>query len=405
MNKRKIFNDPVYGFISINHEILFDLIEHPLFQRLRRIRQVGLTHLIYPGANHTRFHHALGAMHLVGLAIRVLRSKGVSISIDEEVATLIAILLHDIGHGPYSHALEHELVDCHHEELTLAFIEQLNTQFEGKLTLALEIFRGDYQKSFLHQLISSQLDMDRMDYLARDSFYSGVVEGTIGYDRIIKMLDVADDRLVVEAKGIHSVESFLVARKIMYWQVYLHKAVLAAESMLIRAMQRIKELHHAGTLEAVLPAELQSLYSLSWFNEDERGQILHSFAQLDDYDIIVFLKKFVHCSDLLLRTLANGLIHRKLFTVDFSNSPFDSDMINLICGRIVRGMNVDEVSAQNWLIQGQEKVTFYDPNKDPIKLLQRDGQVVDLSDFAHDLNLDGPVVKHYLCYPKGLKEI
>jgi uncharacterized protein len=250
MVKKKIFNDPVYGFINVPYGIIFDLVEHPYFQRLRRIKQVSLTHYVYPGALHTRFHHALGALHLMSQAIDVLRSKGAQITDEEADAVSIAILLHDIGHGPFSHTLEHTLINVSHETLSLLFMQKLNEEFGGTLDLAIRIFRDDYPKKFLHQLVSSQLDMDRMDYLTRDSFFTGVYEGVIGYDRIIKMLSVHDGELVVEEKGIYSIEKFLIARRLMYWQVYLHKTVLSAELMLIRTMRRAKELAHAGaTLE------------------------------------------------------------------------------------------------------------------------------------------------------------
>ncbi|MBX2814385.1 MAG: HD domain-containing protein [Saprospiraceae bacterium] len=400
MNKRKIFNDPVYGFITIDFEILFDLIEHPVFQRLRRIRQLGLTHLIYPGANHTRFHHALGAMHLVRLAIRVLRSKGVEINDQEAEGCQIAILLHDIGHGPFSHALEGMLVDSPHEEISLRIMRTLNQEFNGKLDVAIEIFTNEHPKQFLHELISSQLDMDRLDYLTRDSFYSGVVEGRIGYDRIIKMLNVAQNRLVVEAKGIYSVESFLMARKIMYWQVYLHKTVLAAECMIIKAIERARTLHQRGLLEVHLPVSLQVLFEAKTGSQDDMALVLHHFTQLDDYDIIVFLKNCVPCKDLLLSTLASGLIQRKLFTVQFSKSGFESDYLEKTRQKIVAQYQIDQDSVDDWLIEGQETVHFYNPTQDQIRILLRSGDVINLSDFADDIELEMQLTKKYLCFPK-----
>jgi HD superfamily phosphohydrolase len=295
MNKKKIVNDPVYGFITIPYNIVFDLVEHPYFQRLRRIKQVSLTHYVYPGALHTRFHHALGALHLMGQSIEVLRSKGVEISEKEAKAASIAILLHDIGHGPFSHTLENTLINVHHEELSLLFMESLNEQFKNKLELAIQIFKNEYHKKFLHQLISGQLDMDRMDYLNRDSFFTGVHEGVIGYDRIIKMLAVHKGELVVEEKGIYSIEKFLIARRLMYWQVYLHKTVLGVEQMLIRAWQRAKDLASQG-------ASFEISKSLRFFlfndikSEDfvrDREELIGHFAKLDDYDIVSSLKYFI----------------------------------------------------------------------------------------------------------------
>lgn len=400
MNKKKIFNDPIYGFISIEYDIIFDLIEHPTFQRLRRIRQLGLTHLTYPGANHTRFHHALGAMHLVSLAIHVLRSKGIAIEKEEAEATCIAILLHDIGHGPFSHALEKILIDCSHETLSLELMSRLNKEFEGKLDLAIEIFSGRYDKSFLFELISGQLDMDRMDYLARDSFYSGVIEGKIGYDRIITMLNVVDNRLVVEEKGVHSIEAFLVARKIMYWQVYLHKAVLAAELMLVKAMSRVKELYQKGTLPLTIPSEIKTLFDHRWKQQEDQEKLLNAFLKLDDYDIVVFFKKSLNCGDYLLDLLTQGLIQRRLFRVELSNYPFKSDYVKRIRLKVVDGMGKFSDQAGEATIIGKETVSIYEHGDNEIRMLSKSGKVFPLSAFSKDLTLDTEITKYYLCYPK-----
>jgi len=400
MNKRKIFNDPIYGFITIEHEIIFDLIEHPIFQRLRRIRQLGLTHLIYPGANHTRFHHALGATHLVGLAIRALRSKGAEISPEEAEGTCIAILLHDIGHSPFSHALEGLLLACDHEALSLHLMQQLNVEFKGRLDLAIEIFTGAYHKGFLHELVSGQLDMDRMDYLSRDSFYSGVVEGMVGYDRIITMLQVVDDRLVVEEKGIYSIEAFLMARKIMYWQVYLHKTVLSAELMLIKAIERTRALHRAGETDLQIPTALCTLFDLSWHNTAHRDALGDAFLQLDDYDIVVFLKKSLNCGDFLLDLLTYGLTQRKLFRVELANYPFKSDYVDEIRLKVCEhtGRSLEECTEM--VIEGSESVSIYDNVKNEIEILRKDGTSTSLSDFSEELELEAEMTRYYLCYPK-----
>ena len=317
-NKKKIFNDPVYGFISIPQEIIFDVIEHPFMQRLRRIKQLGLTDLVYPGALHTRYHHVLGAMHLMSKAIATIRRKGHTISETEEQAALLAILLHDIGHGPFSHALEHDIVSgVSHEEISIFFIERLSKEFNGELDLALEIFKNTYPKEFLHQLVSSQLDMDRMDYLNRDSFYTGVNEGKIGSDRIIEMMNVVNGKLVLEEKGIYSIEKFIVARRLMYWQVYLHKTVVAAEYMLIQALRRAKELKQKGTALFASPALnyfLENNVSAEDFKSDPK--VLERFALLDDYDILGAIKVWQSESDKVLSELSKRIIERRLFKIE-----------------------------------------------------------------------------------------
>ncbi|MFT4851266.1 MAG: HD superfamily phosphohydrolase, partial [Sediminicola sp.] len=320
-HKLKIVNDPIYGFITVPSKLIFELIEHPYFQRLRRISQMGMSYLVYPGAHHTRFHHALGAMHLMQKAVQVLRLKGVAISKDEEEALYIAILLHDIGHGPFSHAMEHSIVNnLSHEHLSLLFMEQLNRQFNNRLTFAIQIFKNEYHRDFLHQLISSQLDMDRLDYLRRDSFYTGVPEGAVNSERLITMLNVVDDKLVVEEKAIYSVEKFIVARRLMYWQVYLHKTSLVAEQLLVRVLKRAKELTLQGS---ELPASdsllffLKNAVSIDSFSED----MLRTFAELDDYDIVSALKSWVKVDDYVLQNLSKMILNRDLLKIKLKKKP------------------------------------------------------------------------------------
>jgi HD superfamily phosphohydrolase len=398
----KIFNDPVYGFVTIPQGILFELIEHPWFQRLRRISQLGLTGYVYPGALHTRFHHALGALHLMLEAIEALRSKEVEITTEEQEAACIAILLHDIGHGPFSHALEHTLVDIHHEELSLMLMEHLNVEFDGKLSMAISIFKDVYPKKFLHQLVSGQLDMDRMDYLNRDSFFTGVSEGVIGYHRIIKMLDVKDGGLVVEEKGIYSIENFLIARRLMYWQVYLHKTAVCAEKMLIQVLRRAKELAKDGWLPEVS-------HSLAFFFDGAvvpAGQgggiqtILHHFSRLDDNDIYFALKQFADCDDPILSYLSTSLLNRKLLKIELQNTPFESDYIQQI--RLKIRKHFGEAAETYLLISGTESNRAYNDQKDEIRILYKDGKVLALSE-NRDYEVNSKVViKYYICYPKNL---
>lgn len=400
MNKKKIFNDPVYGFVSISHDLLFDLIEHPYFQRLRRIKQVSLTHYVYPGALHTRFHHALGALHLMGQAIDVLRSKGVAISDDEALAVSAAILLHDIGHGPFSHTLERTLINVSHEELSLVFMQALNREFNGALDLAIKIFRNEYPRKFLHQLVSGQLDMDRMDYLNRDSYFTGVSEGVIGFDRIIKMLAVKDGELVVEEKGIYSIEKFLIARRLMYWQVYLHKTVLAAEQMLVKTLERARQLARAGQPLDVTRSLAYFLYhDLSAEDFHSSSEALYHFARLDDYDVFVALKSFAEHEDPLLRFLADSTLHRRLFRIELRNEPFEAEYLEK-----VRSDVVAKGYPSSWLdyivFHGEESNNAYTTSRDEIKILYKDGRVVPMSqvmDFGLQTRL---FKKYYLCYPK-----
>lgn len=400
--KQKIFNDPVYGFISIPYGILFDLVEHPYFQRLRNIKQVSLTHYVYPGALHTRFHHALGASHLMQSAVVSLKRKGVAITKQEAEAVMIAILLHDIGHGPFSHTLENTLIQAHHEELSLLFMERLNDEFRGKLDLAIEIFTGRYHKHFLHQLVSGQLDMDRMDYLNRDSYFTGVAEGVIGYDRIIKMLNVVEDRLVVEQKGVYSVERFLTSRRIMYWQVYLHKTVLSAEQMLLLALRRAR--HLVGQGEVLwAPSALEYFLSNNVNSEDfrtRRNDLLACFAALDDTDISAAVKAWQKHPDPQLSYLCYGLVNRRLFRLEFSNEPFSEDYVQEIKNSLNRSRKVPKGAGDYFVIRGEETNTPYTVRKEEIMVCTNDDRVVPMSTFS-DFNIaPGSQTKYFLCYPK-----
>lgn len=398
MNKKKIINDPVYGFINIPHEFIYDIIEHPYFQRLRRIQQVGLTHYVYPGALHTRFHHALGAMHLMNQAIKVLRGKNVEITEEEALGVTIAILLHDIGHGPFSHALEHKLIHVHHEALSLAFMEELNEEFGGALEMAIAIFKGIYPKKFLHQLVSSQLDMDRMDYLNRDSFYTGVSEGVIGYDRIIKMLNVKKDQLVVEEKGIYSIEKFIIARRIMYWQVYLHKAVICAEHMLIHAMLRLKELVFAGK-------DLPISDGLKYFFEQERveyinQEVLQRYAKLDDYDVIMALKNLTESEDKTMSYLSQSIINRRLFKIELKNTKFASDYKKKVRRKIGAKLGIDKTYLEHLVFDGIESNSAYSDNKEEIMILFKNGKMKPYSKAAEFHVETQKITKYFFCYPK-----
>jgi HD superfamily phosphohydrolase len=408
MNKKKIFNDPVYGFVTVPTELLFDLIEHPYFQRLRRIQQLGLTNFVYPGALHTRFHHALGAMHLMQLALRTLKDKGVKISAAEGEAAQVAILLHDIGHGPLSHALETSIFqDVPHEQLSLYLMERLNEQFPGRLTLAMEMFKGSYGRTFFHQLVSSQLDMDRLDYLNRDSFYTGVEEGRPGADRLIKMLQVVDERLVLEEKAVYSVENFLVSRRLMYWQVYLHKAVTSAEQMVIRVMQRARDLARAGVPvpgSSCLTYFLGRAVTLAEFEEDP--DILSRFVQLDDIDIWGAIKTWVSHEDKVLSFLAQSLLNRQLFKIVIRPEPYDEDFQLGIVELIAETFQLPLDDARQLMITGRLSNTAYDPSgHETIDILTKLGKVVNVteaSDLPNIRALSQKVQKHYICYPKEI---
>ena len=404
MATSKIFNDPVYGFITIPYGIIFDLIEHPYFQRLRHIKQVSLTHYVYPGALHTRFHHAVGAFHLVRQAIEVLTSKSIEISEEEAEAVSIAILLHDVGHGPFSHTLENTLINVHHEELSQLFMEQLNEIFEGKLTLAIRIFKDEYEKKFLHQLVSGQLDMDRMDYLNRDSYFTGVSEGVIGYDRIIKMLNVKNGELVVEEKGIYSIEKFLIARRLMYWQVYLHKTVLAAEQMLIRMLQRAKSL-----VRQDIPVEVSKQLAYFLYQDftvadfkTNREELLRHFSLLDDNDIFSDAKSMMQHPDEVLAFLATGIVTRKLFKLSLKNEPFDYDYVQYIRSQVIQKIGFSEEEINYVVFEGKEVNNAYSTSKDEIKILFKTGEVRPMSESS-DYHIHSSIVtKYYLCHPKGI---
>jgi HD superfamily phosphohydrolase len=402
-NKLKILNDPIYGFILIPNALIFDLIQHPYFQRLRRISQMGLSHLVYPGAHHTRFHHALGCMHLMQKAIRILKFKGVEISDEEANALYIAILLHDIGHGPFSHALEQSIATgIHHEAISLKFMEALNEEFNGELSLAITIFRGKYHRKFLYQLIASQLDMDRLDYLKRDSFYTGVSEGNINSERLITMLNVAYDDLVVEEKGIYSVEKFIVARRLMYWQVYLHKTGLGAEKLLEKVLVRAKELVLKGVK---LPVSRAFEYFLTnQINEDNfTDKTLKMFSKLDDYDVLASIKEWISNDDFILSKLSESLINRKLPKVELQNDPFSKEQILTIKKEVRSNFKLNDSEVNYFVYSGEISNQAYDSTKNTIKLLFKNGEVKDVIEASDHLNIQAlskPVFKYYMCYPK-----
>lgn len=409
-NKFKILNDPIYGFISTPRELIFDLIEHPYFQRLRRITQLGLTYLVYPGAYHTRFHHAIGAMHLMQRAVGILRSKGHEITNEEEEAVCVAILLHDIGHGPFSHALEHTLVrNVNHEELSALFMERLNQQFGGRLTMAISIFNGDYHKLFLHELISSQLDMDRLDYLRRDSFYTGVTEGAINSERLLTMLNVADGRLVVDAKGIYSVEKFIVARSLMYWQVYLHKTVLSAEFMLVNVLQRAKELA-ADNVEIHGTTALKTfLYEDPTYDDFLSSQtLLDTFAHLDDFDIMAAIKEWCNHDDRVLSDLSRRIVDRRLFRVEIRRDPFPEEYLDEIRQRTQALFGFTSDEASYYMIDQVTTNDIYRAGDHQIRLRYKDGTVTDVADAADQLNLKAlqtSVSRYFICYPKEVNSV
>ncbi|MCB0805931.1 MAG: HD domain-containing protein [Bacteroidales bacterium] len=407
-NKRKIINDPVYGFIDIPRDLIFDLIEHPYFQRLRRIKQLGLTHLVYPGALHTRFHHSIGAMHLMSEALNILKIKGHKIKKADREGALVAILLHDIGHGPFSHALEHSLVkNIPHETLSGLMMEQLNAEFDGELTTGLEIFNHQHPKKFLSQLVASQLDMDRLDYLTRDSFFTGVSEGVIGTQRIIKMLNVADGKLVADIKGIYSIEKFIIARRIMYWQVYLHKTVLAAEHMLIRILERARYLVKAGTDLFATPSLklfLQNDFNIADLSDN--SDLLAHFSRIDDFDILTSVKIWSQFDgDRVLSMLCGSLINRKLFRCEIQKEPFDYFYIENIRTKIGERLNLTEEEARYFLISDTTSNYTYHLGKDNITVLSKSGKLSDITQASDLLNIDVLTrvnTKHFICYPKIL---
>ncbi|OQD42904.1 phosphohydrolase [Croceivirga radicis] len=401
-NKLKIFNDPIYGFIGTPNELIFNLIAHPYFQRLRRISQMGLSYLVYPGAHHTRFHHALGCMHLMRKAIEILRFKQVAISQEEENALLCAILLHDIGHGPFSHALEHTLVLGHsHESLSLRLMEELNKEFNGRLTLAIQIFQNKHDKKFLNQLVSSQLDMDRLDYLRRDSFYTGVTEGNISSERLITMLNVKNNELVVEEKGLYSVEKFLMARRFMYWQVYLHKTSLAAEQLLVRILNRARELAASG-----VPLNISK--TLEFFITREEDALLDQdallmFTQLDDVDVLAALKGWQFHEDFILSELSKIILNRNLLKVKVKNKPFNQAKLNHKRELVKKEFNLDDSQVDYLVFTGAVGNQAYNIENENIHILSKNGKLVDVAKASDHFNLAAlseKVTKYYACYPK-----
>jgi HD superfamily phosphohydrolase len=406
-NKRKILNDPVYGFISIPSPLLFDLIEHPYFQRLRRVKQLGLSHLVYPGATHSRFQHSMGALFLMGHALRTLEEKGVSISKEEKSAVSIAILLHDLGHGPYSHTLEGVLIHgISHEEITIHFLELLNQEFKGQLSLALSIYRNTYHRNFFHQLVSSQLDMDRLDYLRRDSFFTGVSEGVIGTERLIKMLNVVDDNIVIEEKGIYSVEKFLVARRLMYWQVYLHKTVLVAEHLLIQILRRAQELVKEGK-------EVFASPSLSYFLKEQPSksnfynskEVVKHFVDLDDFDIMGAIKAWTNNSDKTLSLLSKMLIERQLPKINIQKEKYKSKDLEKIKEKVALHYNIPLHQSRYFVVEGTVSNRAYNQKHDEIFISSKAGILTDIASASDNFNirtLSKPVKKYFLFYPKEI---
>lgn len=398
---RKIINDPVYGFITIDHPLILQIISHPWYQRLRNIHQMAFAHLVYPGAVHSRLHHSLGAYHLMSMALFELKSKGIAITPEEELGAKIAILLHDMGHGPYSHALEQELItDVHHETISLLLIKKLDEEFNGQLQTAIAIFTNQYPKPFLHQLVSGQLDVDRMDYLNRDSFFTGVAEGVIGYDRIIKMLTVKDGQLMVEEKAIYSIEKFLVSRRLMYWQVYLHKTVLGAEMMLVKIIRRAKELISKGEKVTAVSA------ALDFFLQQTDGRVsiaghLATFCQLDDHDVMATIKNWCFHPDKILSTLCRSLIDRRLFKVKLQADPFDPQLETSKKKEAMTRFGISDTEAGYFVFTGEAINTTYNPQDEKITILFKDGTVKDISKVDNALihpQLASPVKKYYICY-------
>jgi HD superfamily phosphohydrolase len=407
LNKRKIINDPIYGFIRIPDGIIFRIIEHPYFQRLRRINQLGLTDFVYPGATHTRFHHAIGSMHLMDMALTSLRNKGIDINDEEFESALITILLHDIGHGPFSHALEFSLIrGIEHEKISALIMELFNLEMDNKLDLSLKIFRGTYHKKFLSQLVASQLDVDRLDYLNRDSFFTGVSEGKIGFERILKMLNVRDDEIVVEEKAIYSIENFLSSRRLMYWQVYLHKTTVAAENLLINVIKRAKWLAGKGKLAArnkALQLFLLNEYSLEDFQEDK--DVLMSFLSLDDYDLWGAIKIWVGHDDVVLSELCRMLVERNLFKIDIFNKPVPKSKVDSLRKDFIERFPISKKEASYFINDGKLSNSAYELGNSNINVLMKNGDIVDIasaSDLPNIKALSKIVNKYYLCFPKSV---
>lgn len=402
MSFRKIINDPVYGFITIDDELIYAIISHPYYQRMRRIHQMAMALLVYPGAVHTRLHHSLGAYHLMCDALNILKEKNIDISKDEEQAAKIAILLHDMGHGPYSHALENVLVqDIHHEKLSILLMQKLNKEFNGALKMAIEIFIDTYPKKFLHQLVSGQLDVDRMDYLNRDSFFTGVSEGVIGYDRIIKMLTVHHEELMVEEKGIYSIEKFLVARRLMYWQVYLHKTALCAEKMLVNIIRRAREIQAASASAAL------NIFLNTKFDDKKIEQHLDNFCKIDDYDVLFSIKMWASHPDTILSYLCSGTINRRLLKIKFSGTAFNNEMVETKMQEVKKNFSINDAGASYLVFSGEITNETYSKDDERIKILYKDGTVSDISEVNNALinqTLFGAAKKFYICFPKdGLK--
>ena len=397
--KRKIINDPVYGFITISHPLIFDIVAHPYYQRLRRIHQMALAYLVYPGAVHTRLLHSLGAYHLMCLAVNELRNKGTLISEEEEIAVKAGILLHDVGHGPFSHALENEFLQgVHHEELSLQIMQAMNEDFGGKLNLAIEIFTGKYPRQFLHQLISGQLDVDRMDYLTRDSFFTGVSEGVIGYDRILKMLVVVNDELMVEEKGIYSIEKFLIARRQMYWQVYLHKTVMSAEVMLINILKRVREISSNG-IEDLKTGGATDFFLYNFTGVMNRDT-LNKFCELDDIDFSFAVKRWSNHKDFVLSELCKRLLNRQLLKIKIQADPFSEAEVQKKLQQAASVLQVDEATARYFVFTGTANNTMYQTQDERINILFKDGTVKDISAIDDPLihqTISAPVKKFYIC--------
>ncbi len=402
---QSIFNDPIYGFITVSSELIFDIIEHPYFQRLRRINQLGLTNLVYSGANHTRFQHSIGAMFLMQEALNVLTQKGHHITDEEREAALIAILLHDIGHGPFSHTLEGKLIPgISHEDITLYFLEELNRKKHGKLTLVKQLFTKQYPKKFLSQLISSQLDVDRLDYLRRDSFYTGVSEGIVNSQRIIKMMNIHDGELVIENKGIYSIEEFILSRRLMYWQVYMHKTVLSAEFLLTKIIQRVKALN-TPNLFALLPDYFTQTLKLHQKPQSDSAltQTLKHFALMDDYDIISAIKLWSRCDDYILSNLCKSLINRNLYKIELQNTPFDRHYIQTLEEKIQHDFKASKEDLKYLIFDGEVNNYAYNPQSSDIKIQYKNNEVKDIMEASEHFNTIGItkiVNKYYLCYPK-----
>ena len=405
-NKLKIINDPIYGFITIPSPIIFELIEHKYFQRLRRISQMGMSYMVYPGAHHTRFQHAIGAMHLMQKAVQTLMFKGVKISTEESEALYIAILLHDIGHGPFSHAMEHSIVEgIDHESISLLFMSELNKEFNNRLTLAIQIFSNNYHRNFFYQLISGQLDMDRLDYLKRDSFYTGVSEGSINSERLISMLNVVNDRLVVEEKGIYSVEKFIIARRLMYWQVYLHKTSLVAEQLLTRLLKRAKHLVTNGiVVKASEPLSFFLNYTIT--KKTINSEILNEFAKLDDNDIIAAMKSWRNEDDFVLSNISKMLLDRELLKIEIQIEEFDAEYLNESKHKLMTRYSITEEEASYFVFKGQITNQAYSMEKETINLYTKQKKTIDVANASDHFNLKAlskKVVKNYMCYPKTNK--